>query len=57
MCKNIKLQYYIDRPDILNSLEQMMLSCQVSFRFVENKKDIGLSVFYLTKSIAQKPFK
>ncbi|KAL5243730.1 hypothetical protein ACI65C_011140 [Semiaphis heraclei] len=44
-------------PDILNSLEQMMLNCQVSFRFVENKKDIGLAVFYLTKSIAQKPFK
>ncbi|KAL4121848.1 hypothetical protein QTP88_014279 [Uroleucon formosanum] len=44
-------------PDMLNSLEQMMLSCQVSFRFVENKNDIGLAVFYLTKSIAQKPYK
>lgn len=42
---------------MLNSLEQMMLSCQVSFRFVENKNDIGLAVFYLTKSIAQKPYK
>ncbi|CAI6351955.1 unnamed protein product [Macrosiphum euphorbiae] len=44
-------------PDMLNSLEQMMLSCQVSFRFVQNKNDIGLAVFYLTKSIAQKPYK
>lgn len=42
---------------MLNSLEQMMLSCQVSFRFVQNKNDIGLAVFYLTKSIAQKPYK
>ncbi|XP_027847299.2 crossover junction endonuclease EME1-like [Aphis gossypii] len=44
-------------PDMLNTLEQMMLSCQVSFRFVENKNDIGLAVLYLTKSIAQKPYK
>ncbi|XP_022168356.1 crossover junction endonuclease EME1-like isoform X2 [Myzus persicae] len=44
-------------PDMLNSLEQMMLNCQVSFRFVENKNDIGLAVLYLTKSIAQKPYK
>ncbi|XP_022168365.1 crossover junction endonuclease EME1-like isoform X3 [Myzus persicae] len=43
--------------DMLNSLEQMMLNCQVSFRFVENKNDIGLAVLYLTKSIAQKPYK
>lgn len=44
-------------PDMLNNLEQMMLSCQVSFRFIENKNDIGLAVLYLTKSIAQKPYK
>lgn len=42
---------------MLNSLEQMMLSCHVSFRFVDNKKDLGLSICYLTKSIAQKPYK
>ncbi|XP_060835314.1 crossover junction endonuclease EME1-like [Rhopalosiphum padi] len=47
----------VSEPDMLNSLEQMMLSCQVSFRFVENKNDIGLAVLHLTKSIAQKPYK
>lgn len=42
---------------MLNSLEQMMLSCHVSFRFIENKNDIGIAIFNFTKSIAQKPYK
>lgn len=42
---------------MLNKLNQIMLSCQVSFRFIENKNDIGLAILYYTKSIAQKPYK
>lgn len=42
---------------MLNSLEEMMLICHVSFRFIQNKSDIGLVVFNFTKSIAQKPHK
>lgn len=42
---------------MLNSLEHMLLNCHVSFRFIEDKKEIGLTVLHLTKSIAQKPFK
>lgn len=42
---------------MLNSLGRMMLSCHVSFRFVENKNDIGTTIMYFTKAIAQKPYK
>jgi len=42
---------------MLNSLEQMMLRYHVSFRFIDNKNDLGLAICYFTKSIAQKPYK
>ncbi|VVC36227.1 Hypothetical protein CINCED_3A003417 [Cinara cedri] len=43
--------------NILNNLQQMLLCCHVSFRFIENKNDIGLAILYFTKSIAQRPYK
>ncbi|XP_025421030.1 crossover junction endonuclease EME1 isoform X1 [Sipha flava] len=47
----------LSRSDMLKSLEQMLLSCSISFRFIENKNEISLAILYYTKSIAQKPFK
>lgn len=46
-----------NRSDVLNNLQQMMLICGVSFRFVVNKIDIALAIVSFTNSIANKPYK
>lgn len=58
---NVILIYFklsiIYRNDMLNSLSQMMLKCGISFRFIENKNDIGLAIVNFTNSIANRPYK